>query len=150
MKIFVDSSVLYSAMYSTTGASAELLRLSQFHPQKIKLIYSFYVLLEVQANLSSKASELLEYFEIFVDSIDPKQIIDPTKSQIEKVAKYTDIKDAPIVAAAIKSKVDLLATLDKKHLIRPLQVARKSKVKIVLPDQAFEQCRLCLNKNGAN
>lgn len=48
-------------------------------------------------------------------------------------AQYTELKDAPVVAAAINSGVAYLVTFDRKHLIHPKEVAENSGLIILTP-----------------
>ncbi|MGH2442196.1 MAG: hypothetical protein ACRDFX_03410 [Chloroflexota bacterium] len=45
-------------------------------------------------------------------------IVRPSKSQILEVANTVELKDAPIVAAAVEAKAEYLATYDRRHLLR--------------------------------
>jgi hypothetical protein len=47
-------------------------------------------------------------------------------------------KDAIIVAAALKTRVDYLATFDRKHLIDPPEVSERSGLAIVLPAEIVQ------------
>ncbi|MBP8973654.1 MAG: PIN domain-containing protein [Anaerolineae bacterium] len=52
-RVFVDASVLFSAIQSPTGHARDLLRLSL--SQAVTLVVSSYVLDEVRVNLARKA-----------------------------------------------------------------------------------------------
>ena len=54
------------------------------------------------------------------------------------MTEYVVLKDAPIVAAARKAKVDMLITLDKKHLLDKQEIAQASGLAIVTPRKAVE------------
>ena len=85
----MDSSVLFSALYSSRGFSRDLL-------------------------LAAARGEM-----ILVMSQD------------------VAAKDAPIVAAAWKAKVDMLVTLDKKHLLGKPGLAKYVRADIITPGEAM-------------
>lgn len=130
IKVFIDSSVFISAAFSATGASREIILMAI--RDKISLIASPLVLAETEKNLSRKAAQALPAFRRFLDTL-PLELSESTKQEVEQAATYTEIKDAPIVAAAIKAKVDYLVSLDKRHLVGVEAVTRGSGLQIVLP-----------------
>ena len=52
-------------------------------------------------------------------------------------ARRVAAKDAPIVAAARKARVDMLVTLDKKHLLGRPELAQYVRADIVTPKEAM-------------
>ncbi len=56
-------------------------------------------------------------------------------------AKHAERKDAPIIAAAKKTKVDFLVTLDKKHLLDKPELAEYIGAEIVTPKQAMNKLK---------
>ena len=69
------------------------------------------------------------------------QFVRPTKRQVLSAAAHVALKDAPIVAAAKRAKVDLLVTLDKKHLLGKPELAKYASTEIVTPQEAVIQLR---------
>jgi len=63
---------------------------------------------------------------------------------------YTALKDAPIVAGAIKAQVDYLVSLDRRHLVDVPEVTRGSGLKIVLPAQLLAIVKQADEKRGAS
>ncbi|MDD2695891.1 MAG: hypothetical protein PHD58_08195, partial [Anaerolineales bacterium] len=57
--------------------------------------------------------------------------------EVLSAAKQVALKDAPIVAAAKKGEVDLLVTLDKKHLLEKPALAKFVGAEIVTPKEAI-------------
>ena len=109
-KIFLDSSVLFSAVNSPTGGSARLFTL-----KNSKLLTSTLVLTEVERNVREKLqTHHLERFFILVEKI---RIIEgkPDERLIAKAKKVIVEKDAAILSEAKRSKARILVTLDRKH-----------------------------------
>lgn len=131
--VFLDSSVLFTAVNSPFGGSAKLFTLTNFH-----LFTSPVVLTEVERNVKKKLSSFqLERFFLLVKKL---TILDqkPDQKIIVKANKATVEKDAVILAEAKKAKMDLI-TLDKKHLLTD-QVAKFLKPKSVFtPKEILEK-----------
>lgn len=92
------------------------------------------VLEETEENLKEKAPFALPVFHQILDTI-RFEFIRPTKRQVIQAAQYTALKDAPIIAAAKRARVDYLVSLDRRHLVGIPELSRQSGVKIVLPEE---------------
>jgi predicted nucleic acid-binding protein len=131
-RVFVDASVLFSAAYSEKGSSREILRKGLRH--EIVLVVSGFVIEEARRNLLRKAPPALETFDQLMELLSPEIVADPTLREVEAAGSYINLKDAPVLAAAIGAKVDYLLTLDRKHFIDDPRVGRESGLNIVTPD----------------
>lgn len=141
IRAFLDSSVFFSACLSATGAAHELMR--QGLRGRVVLVVSDLVLEETRRNLSllpRRADEGVALFEQFLTAV-PLERVEPTRREVLLAARYTDLKDAPIVAAAKRARVDYLVSLDRKHLVGAPEVARGSRLKIVLPGEVLARLR---------
>lgn len=128
--VFVDSSVLFTAVNSPTGGSAKL-----FTIKHLQLITSSFVLTEVERNIRKKLLDYhLERFFILVSQL---IIIDiPIQHAIlVKVEKAIVEKDAFILAQAKLSKSVYLVTLDRKHFFNKETFAFIMPAKIVTPKE---------------
>lgn len=124
--VFLDSSVLFSAINSPTGGSAKL-----FITQGLTLTTSKVVLTEVERNVRKKlASYHLERFFLLVGQLTVLAQT-PNDARIKKAQAVIVEKDAVILAEAKESKADILATLDKKHFLT------KSVMDFVKPQQVL-------------
>lgn len=126
--IFVDSSVLFSAVNSATGGSAKLFTVKLF-----KLITSPTVLTEVERNVRNKLpSEYLRRFFFLVEGL---TVIDqrPDDRLISQAKKVIVEKDAVILAETKQSKAEAIVTLDKKHFFVPEAVEFLGKQKVATP-----------------
>jgi uncharacterized protein len=113
-RVFLDSSVLYAAVFSATGPARRLMLKGL--QGSITLCISDFVLEETKRNLTKNAPLALPYFTSIADLLSP-QANRPTKAEVVKAAQIVHLKDAPIVAAAAKVKAVYLATHDVKHLL---------------------------------
>jgi predicted nucleic acid-binding protein len=138
MRIFIDSTVLFSACYSATGASREILL--KAIAGKIQLIFSEYVIQETQKNLISKGSKAIPYF-LELMSILPHTTARPNKKLIKSIESICEKKDAPIVAGAISSNCLMICTLDKIHLLSNIELKSQIKPKILTPAETLTEIR---------
>jgi predicted nucleic acid-binding protein len=122
-RVFLDSTVLYAAVFSATGPAPRLILKGL--QDSITLCISDLVLAETKRNLAKNAPETLPYFTIIADLLTP-QTPRPTKADVLRAAQLVHLKDAPIVAAAVKAKAAYLATHDVKHLLAEAQAIEES------------------------
>ena len=110
--VFVDSSVIFSAVNSPTGGSSKIFTL-----KNIKLLTSKVFLTETERNVRNKLNDYhLERFFMLVDKLKIlKQL--PNNKFIKKAKKVIVEKDSIILAESYKSKADFLVTLDRKHFL---------------------------------
>jgi predicted nucleic acid-binding protein len=133
IRIFLNASVLFSASYSKTGSSRDLLR--EAIRGNLKIVVSQHVLEEAERNLAQKAPEALPVFRELSTLVAAEFAEKPTLEELKRAATYINLKDAPVVAAAAKAKVDYLVTWDRKHFIDDPRVAEKSGLMILTPDK---------------
>ncbi len=138
MRVFLDSSVLFSACYSSAGHSRDLIALAL--RGEIQLVSSRFVLEETRRNLERKSAQSLVFLDFILDNIEI-EIVKPTKRQVMATARDVEIKDAPIVAAARRGKADILVTLDKEHLLDNQKVAKLAGARVLTPREAVQTVR---------
>ncbi len=136
--VFVDTNVFFSACYSQTGASFEIFRLAL--SGVIGLVTSEYVLEETRRNLAKKSPQALASFLSFLELIN-FETANASREEVLEAAEYTELKDAPVVAAARQAAVDYLVTLDRRHLLNQPHVEQQSGLRIVLPETLLEIIR---------
>jgi putative PIN family toxin of toxin-antitoxin system len=142
ISVFVDTSVLIAALASVSGASALVLDLCE--AGAVQIVISRQVLVEADRNISSKLPGLIGKFRRFIKNLAPLLVEDPTLSEVKKASSLIHKKDASILAAARKSQVDYLITLDKNHFLASKERARML-VPVVTPAeflQIFEKLYL--------
>jgi predicted nucleic acid-binding protein len=132
-RVFLDASVLFSASYSSRGASREILR--RGIRGELTIVVSRYVLEEVRRSLEAKAARAVDAYEEFVSLLSPEITPDASHAELKEAASYVNLKDAPFVAAAVRAEVEYLVTLDRRHLMRDSVVGRRSGLNIITPEQ---------------
>jgi len=145
IRLFVDTSVLFAAALSPTGAARELLCMAlRGHAQ---IVISQDVLDEAERNLTRKAPETLRAYRQLILLLGV-EIVNPTANDVRAAEGYVVSKDAPIVAAARAAKVDFLVTFDRKHLLDPPEIAARAGLRVVLPQIALDAIRKGLAKGA--
>ena len=137
-RLFIDSSVLFSAANSERGHSRDLVVMSA--RGELVLVLSHYVLEETRRNLANlkepKDAELeflLSKAEVEIATVD--------KGDVLRAAKITVLKDAPIIAAAKKAKVTILVSLDRKHILGRPDLETYINAPILTPKEAFQKIK---------
>jgi len=142
-RVFIDSSVLFSAANSTRGHSHDLFRMGA--RGEIVLVLSDYVFEETRRNLGSLSPPKETRLDEIIASA-AIEIVEVTRKEVLIAAKIVVLKDAPILAAAKAAKVDMLVSLDKKHLLGRPELVEFLGAGILSPKEAFEQILTLLEK----
>lgn len=146
IRVFLDASVIFAAAYSETGAARELFR--QATRDQVRLVVNQDVMDEAQRNLAKKVPQGEMLLQVLMAVVNPEIAPDPSPQLTSQVSQYIVEKDVPVVAGALASQVDYLVTFDRQHLLRPVEVAKKSGLKIVLPEVVVEAVRREQAGNG--
>lgn len=138
MRVFIDASVLIAALISPTGGSSLLLKYAA--AGKVTGIISQTVIDEIlkedKFTKIKKTKIQIEQFIAQSSLIIRKPI---TVEEIKPYQDLIDIEDAHLVAGANLTKCQYLATLDKKHVLRPDVQKKFLPLKIVSPGQLLEE-----------
>lgn len=137
--VFLDASVLFSALYSSKGGSYALI--TSIKDKLIRGITSQTVVEELHNNIiklqnisQKEIDNLLINNNILVcDHIDEKELL-PWLGKIEE-------KDVHVIVGAISTGCHYLATLDKKHLHNKKVQSHCKDIKIVTPKELLELMR---------
>ena len=140
IKVFFDSSVLVAACASETGASAYLLGLCK--QKKIQGFVSLDSIGEARKNVNLKLGKvgktrLIAYLKLANLILTSS----PTPEEIAECERAIFVKDAPILAAAIKSSVLYLVTLDRKHFFQAKVIKFAELLKIITPGELLKLLR---------
>jgi len=133
LKLFLDSSVLFSAVYSPIDGSAKL-----FSFKNVTLCVSKIVLHEVEKNTRQKLDNLhLRRFFMLVKHL---HIINkyPNDMEIQNAQKVIVEKDAIILSEAKLSKCNYLITLDKRDFLQEKVRDYLRPQQILTPKMFFE------------
>jgi len=95
---FFDTNVLFSGLYSSRGAPAELLR--RHVDGTIAIVISRQVLEELVRTVNNKAPRVTPLLHRFLSSTPPELTADPLDAQVKRVSAFLNTTDAPILARA--------------------------------------------------
>ena len=138
--IFLDSSALIAGAISESGAAHVLLNLGE--SQDIVLTVSELVILESERSMAKKAPSNLNDLRSLIKSSNLRIVDNPTKEEVEaNLYLINDPNDVPILLAAMKVKVDYLATHNRKHFLNDPKVAERSGIKIGTPGDVLAWLR---------
>jgi len=139
--IFLDSSVIITALLSATGGSFYII---EHHKNDFAFQINKYSLDEIQDILGTKFAkqpELKTKLFLLLGIAQIKILENPSKKQVLEMAKYISENDAPILASALKHS-DYLLTLDNEFL-KPdtVEMAKKKSLTILKPKEFIETHR---------
>lgn len=133
MKVFFDTSVIFSAIYSQSGGSSKLA--SFIRSEIITGITTQTIIEELEDNLyklNETNPKIIHDFLKANNFLVRKSI---SLSEIEPYQSLVEKKDAHVVAGAILTNCDYLVTLDKKHLNNTKVKIKITQVKILSPKE---------------
>ena len=139
-RFYVDASVFFPAAHSSRGSARELVVLAAAEQPEAQLVVSDDVIEETRRNLAYDAPEKLLVFERLVATV-PFEVMTVTRRAVRAAARVVVAKDAPVVAAAKKARVDALVTYDRKYLLGKPEVAKYIRAKVITPDEAVRLLR---------
>jgi predicted nucleic acid-binding protein len=122
ISVFIDSSVLFAGSLSASGSARQLILAGA--SGSVDLVVSSLVLEETRRNLVAKAPRGLPFLTILIETRFAR-ITDPAAELVAPVSTVVELKDAPIVAAALAASVNYLITYDRKHLLSQSEVIQK-------------------------
>lgn len=140
VSIFLDSSALIAGVISENGAAHVLLQLGETEDVSLKI--SEFVFNETTRSIGRKSPENLENVQKEIEKARIVILQDPSHEEIQaNLYLMEDPDDVPILLAAIKAKVDYLATHDHKHFLNDPKVAEKAGLKIGTPGDVLAWIR---------
>lgn len=115
MKIMLDTNILISAALFPDGKAASAYKKAIMPP--FEPIVCDYIIAELQRKFSQKFPDRITTLESFLAAARLRIVIVPTpNTQKQEERLIRDVKDRPILRAAISSNAELLLTGDKDFL----------------------------------
>ena len=109
LRVFVDSNVLISAMYSESSVSRKLL---MFLAEKHQLVICSYSLTEVTRVLEKRFPNKISDWDHFLTRLEFELAFTPSDPSSFPAPYIRDQKDLPILVSAIIAQPDILVTGD--------------------------------------
>lgn len=136
-KIFLDSNIFLAGLASTTGASAEILRLAE--AKVFKIYASSLVIKESDRNFRKKLPAFLPFFYSAINYL-PLEISHDAKDKNKKLSFLPKESDQIIFATAQSLKIDYFLTLNRKHF-HQTKVRKMANFQILTPGQFLKNWR---------
>ncbi len=118
VKVFLDSNVIISGLFSDKGAPRVILDLICLGLPIIAGVTGEYNIIEIERNLTQKMPDALPVYRKYLPLLNLEVIPLPSSAEIKKLSGLTSDKDMPVLASAISGNVDFLVTGDKKDFIK--------------------------------
>jgi uncharacterized protein len=132
LRVFLDTNVIFSGLYSSRGAPAAVLE--YFSTGRIRVIVSQQVLEELIRTFKAKLPEGLPALKRLLLNAAPEVCAGPSAGAISRWAEVLQPGDAAILAAAVAAEADYLVTGDNHFLENP-GIMRDAGIKIITPAQ---------------
>ncbi len=117
LKVFLDTSVLFSAVLSSTGGSRKLFLLGE--AGLLNLMIGRHVLREADGVVRRKAPASLPLLAQLLELGGVQTVPAPTPKQVESARSVIAYRpDAYVLAEAIRSEADWFVTHDKEHFLK--------------------------------
>lgn len=110
-KLFLDANVLFAAAVTPKGRAQALFALAE--GGSAQLVSSPYALGEARRNVAAKYPDMSERLERYAKQL--TVVPEASPSLVAWARAHLPAKDAPILAAAVRARADLLVTGDRVH-----------------------------------
>ena len=137
-KIFLDSNVLLSGLFSDKGAPRIILDLLALDLPLLAGATGRYNLMEVERNLENKMPEALPLYHHYLPKLGLEIAPLPTLKTVRSMSGVVADKDIPVLASAIACGAEYLITGDKKDFGRLKGAQQKFNLTIVSPSEFIE------------
>jgi predicted nucleic acid-binding protein len=137
-KVFLDSNVLLSGIFSDKGAPRIILDLLALDLPVLVGATGRYNLMEVERNLKKKMPEALPLYHSYLPKLGLEVVALPTQDTVRSMAGVIAEKDTPVLASAIACGAQYLITGDKKDFTRLKKGQERYNLTIVSPAEFVE------------
>ncbi|MEW6003184.1 MAG: PIN domain-containing protein [Nitrospirota bacterium] len=146
VKVFLDSNVIISGLFSDRGAPRIILDLLCLGLPVLVGITGQYNIIEIERNIKKKMPEVLSLYNEYFPKLNLEIIPLPPLEKIRDLSGHIADKDAPVLASAIMGEVDFLVTGDKKDFVR---AGKKEKYpfKVITPSEFLDRILPVILKN---
>lgn len=116
LKVFLDTSVLFAAVHSETGAARLILKLGE--AEALSLWVGPWVLKEAEGLLARKSPMSKRYLALLLDRSRVQVGDKSDDSDLQQAQSVIDyLPDAQVVAEALAVGVDYFVSFDQEHLV---------------------------------
>ncbi|MBN2284563.1 MAG: PIN domain-containing protein [Deltaproteobacteria bacterium] len=137
IKIFLDSNVILSGLFSETGPPRIILDILCAHIPGVSGVTGHYNLMEIERNIKKKMPQVYPVYEKYMPLLNLKIIPLPSSDDIQEHSGHVRDKDTPVIVSALHSGADYLVTGDKKDF-GTLARSRSFTFRIVNPSEMLD------------
>jgi len=137
-KVFIDSNVIISGIFSDTGSPRLILDLLCLGLPFIRGATGRYNIIEIERNLKRKMPQAIPTYKKYLPELNLEVISIPSEKEIQKYRGHIAHKDVPVLVSAIKGDADFLVTGDKKHFSK-LKKCEGLELKVISPSEFLEK-----------
>ena len=140
LKVFLDSNVIISGLFSDKGSPRIILDLLSLDLPLLSCATGEYNIVEIERNLLKKMPAVLPVYRRYLKILNLEIVPLPLSKDIKKLSGQIADKDVPVLASAINSNADFLVTGDKKDFEKlkgnyPFKILSPSEfLDIILPE----------------
>jgi len=142
LKVFLDSNVIISGLFSDKGSPRIVLDLLSLDLPLLSGATGEYNIVEIERNLLKKMPDVLPIYRRYLKILNLEIVPLPLSKDIKKLSGQIADKDIPVLASAINNNADFLVTGDKKDFEKlkgkyPFKILSPSEfLDIILPSIA--------------
>lgn len=131
-RVFLDAGIYIAGAGSALGGSRQIL--DWCAERSLQPVTLRQVIIEARRNVAKKLPRAAATLERILQSVNAELALEPVEAEIADAALIMPEKDASILAAARKARVDYFVTLDRKHFKQP-HVQEVERFQILLPEE---------------
>ena len=136
-KVFLDSNVLLSGLFSDKGAPRIILDLLTLNLPMLAGATGRYNLMEVERNLKKRMPAAMPLYHEYLPKLGLEVVALPSQETVRSLVGVIAEKDIPVLASAIACGAEYLITGDKKDFDR-LKKDKRYDLRIVSPSEFIE------------
>jgi len=137
VRIFLDSNVVLSGLFSDRGSPRIILDLLSLNLPVLTGVTGEFNIIEIERNLEKKMPEVLPRYREYLPLLNLEITPLPSPKEVRSLEGHIAEKDVPVLASALKANVDFLVTGDKKDFGKARRRG-SSPFKIVTPSEFLQ------------
>ena len=137
VRIFLDSNVIISGLFSDKGAPRIILDLLSVGLPVLSGVTGEFNIVEIERNLKKKMPAVLPTYRKYLPLLNLEITPLPPAKEIAELKGHVAEKDLPVLASAIQAKADFLVTGDRKDFAKAGRM-RRDPPRIVSPAELLE------------
>jgi putative PIN family toxin of toxin-antitoxin system len=137
-RVFLDSNVILSGLFSATGAPRLILDILSLDLPILAGLTGRLNLVEIERNLEKKMPGALPVYHRYLPKLNLEIVPLPSPEDVERFEGAADENDLPVLVSAVNGRADSFVTGDKK-LISLIARTRLFPFKTVTPAEFLDE-----------